>query len=518
MSKFFNTTGPCDSRRHYMLPPQGRLPGLSDLIRRGDYFVIHAARQSGKTTLILDLERELNAGGEFCAVYCNVEPANEIADPKEGLPAIARSIAKAVRRSHLVQAGLEAMDARDYTNVVNETLVQFAESCSKPVVLLFDEVDCLRNGTLIGFLRQLRDGYITRSKTPFPHSIALVGMRNIRDYKARIRENRDALGSASPFNIVAEALTLRNFSGEEVAQLYQQHTAETRQCFAVGVVDWVMEKTCGQPWLVNAVARECVEKILKNDFSKEVTVELVDQAIQNIILRRDTHIDSLLERLKEERVRRVVEPLITGQQGEIQRSTDDYQYVKDLGLIRDDRRMVEPGCPIYAEVMVRTLTADLQGSLESPIYPYALARYRMAQGLNMGLILEDFQQFWRENSGIWREKFDYKEAAPHLILMAFLQRVVNGGGRIDREMAAESRRLDLCVELDKKRYPIELKLRSAEKTEEEGIAQLMKYLDILGAGEGWLLIFDRREEVSWDQKIYRKEVSRGTKTIHVFGC
>ncbi|MDD4192325.1 MAG: hypothetical protein PHI28_13410 [Mangrovibacterium sp.] len=77
-------------------------------------------------------------------------------------------------------------------------LNELCQLFDKPLVLLFDEVDCLGNGTLISFLRQLRDGYINREDYPFPRSIALVGMRNIRDYKARVRDDGKTLGSASP--------------------------------------------------------------------------------------------------------------------------------------------------------------------------------------------------------------------------------------------------------------------------------------------------------------------------------
>jgi len=78
-------------------------------------------------------------------------------------------------------------------------------------------------------------------------------------------------------------------------------------------------------------------------------------------------------------------------------------------------------------------------------YPYTIPRYLKGKEFDMKYLLKDFQEFWRENSEIWSELYQYKEAAPHLILQAFLQRVINGGGKILREMAAGKRRLDLCV-------------------------------------------------------------------------
>jgi hypothetical protein len=270
--------------------------------------------------------------------------------------------------------------------------------------------------------------------------------------------------------------------------------------------------------LVNAIAREVIVEMLQSDYTKPVTAKLVDKAIQTIILRRDTHIDSLLERLKEERVRRVMEPVITGELEKISMQSDDYHYTKDLGLIREAPGLVEPANPIYAEVIIRTLSADSQKDLTESKYPYKMPRYLKNGRIDMTMLLQDFQAFWRENSEIWVERYAYKEAAPHLILQAFLQRVVNGGGQIIREFAAGRGHLDLCVVFEGKKYPIELKLRYSSKTEENSYAQIIGYMDTLGVKEGWLIIFDRRLDRDWDAKIYLKTEKMGDKMVTIVGC
>jgi hypothetical protein len=257
---------------------------------------------------------------------------------------------------------------------------------------------------------------------------------------------------------------------------------------------------------------------IKSAYTKPVTAELVDKAIQTIILRRDTHIDSLLERLKEERVRRVIEPVIIGELSEIHTQSDDYRYATDLGLIREDKGVIMPSNPIYAEVIIRTLSADSQKDLGESKYPRQMPHYLKNGRIDMTLLLQEFQVFWRENSEIWVERYQYKEAAPHLILQAFLQRVINGGGQIIREFAAGRNRLDLCVEYEGKKYPIELKLRRSDKTEEETYSQITGYMDALGAKEGWLVIFDRRTKTKWDAKIYLKTETIEDKTVTIVGC
>lgn len=384
-------------------------------------------------------------------------------------------------------------------------------------MILFDEVDCLENGTLIGFLRQLRNGYVNRNRIPFVHSIALVGMRNIRDYKSDIRDDRETLGSYSPFNIVKASKTLRNFTLGEITQLYAQHTEITEQAFSPDVIQKVYDKTQGQPWLVNAIACEIVEQILEFDVSRKILPTQVEQAVQTIILRRDTHIDSLMERLKEPRVQRIVEPVILGESQGYSLLDDDYQYVLDLGLLSEVEHQLIPSNPIYGEVLIRTLNSRSQMQMERQGFPATAPAYLVDGKLDMKHLLSDFQQFWREHSDIWVERYQYQEAAPHLILLAFLQRVVNSGGLISRELASGKGRLDLCVHYDNQKYPIELKLRYSPKNYQEGKKQLANYMDQLGCSEGWLIVFDRRKTVSWHKKIFWQTHKLTNKTIHIVG-
>jgi AAA+ ATPase superfamily predicted ATPase len=295
-----------------MIEASSRLHGVEELIDKEQYFVIHAARQSGKTTYLKDLTNRLNATGKYYALYCSLESVQNIVEPEKGIPAIIRSMYSFLKYTTIPDTGKFASDAdyADYNNVLRTSLTDYCILLDKPLIIFFDEADCLSDDTLILFLRQLRAGYNERSSTPFVHSVALVGMCNIRDYKARIRPDSETLGSASPFNIVTETLTLKNFTKEEIVQLYRQHTGETGQVFEEDAIELVWEQTQGQPWLVNAIAREVIEKIQHSDYTKPVTAELVNEAIQNIILNRPTHIDSLLERLKEGRVRRIIEPMI----------------------------------------------------------------------------------------------------------------------------------------------------------------------------------------------------------------
>ena len=143
------------------------------------------------------------------------------------------------------------------------------------------------------------------------------------------------MGSSSPFNIKDESLTLRNFTRDEVGELYAQHTAETGQLFLPEAADRAFDLTCGQPWLVNALARRLVQDLV-TDRAQSLTAADVTRAKELLIQRQDTHLDSLSERLREPRVRQVVEPMLAGWvTGDL--PPDDVRYVCDLGLLRPSR-------------------------------------------------------------------------------------------------------------------------------------------------------------------------------------
>jgi hypothetical protein len=514
MARIFNVAGPCLPEDHYLLPAQARLDGLQTLIDSNQFFVIHAARQSGKTTLLLDLVRTIEASGRYRALYATAEAGHGQDDPERGIPAVVGALQMAAWGAPWLQ-GREVPGFGEVTVLqrVQRVIAWMCQQADRPLVLLLDEADCLGGGTLVSVLRQLRQGYVMRGTHPFLHSLALVGMRNLRDFKAGMRPDTETLGSASPFNIIKEALTLRQFTRDEVACLYAQHTAATGQVFPASVVDLIHHQTQGQPWLVNAIACQIVERELRRDPGLAITTAVAQAAIQHLILRRDTHIDSLIERLREDRVRRVVEPVILGEERALDMVSDDVRYCLDLGLLRDDRGTISPACPIYAEVIARALSWSSQCAID----PALEHRWVGADGIDLDGLLRAFQQFWRDNADIWAPRELYPEAAPHLILMAYLQRVINGGCHIAREFATGRKRVDLNLTHAGRHHPIELKLWRGPASREEGLAQLAAYCGRLGCADGWLVLFDRRPERSWEQRCTWDLVERDGKRLRVVG-
>jgi hypothetical protein len=409
----------------------------------------------------------------------------------------------------------------DEGTAFNQILTLWSAESQKPLVLLIDEVDSLIGDTLIAVLRQLRAGYDKRPNL-FPQSIVLCGVRDVRDYRIHSARDKAIISGGSAFNIKAESLRLGDFGQAEVERLFQQHTQETGQLFEAGVLDSVWELTQGQPWLVNALGYEvCFKMEAGLDRSRSITAEMIIEAKERLILRRETHLDQLVDKLREPRVQRVISPMLEGVDLEGRISQDDIQYVIDLGLARRTQSGLQIANPIYREVIPRELGYIVQLNLESTFQP---SWYVAADGrLDMDKLLSAFQQFFREHSESWIERFDYKEAGPQLLVQAFLQRIINGGGRVEREYGLGRGRTDLLViwpyPSGEQRVVIELKLRrgSPDETIEQGLEQTWVYLDRCGAENGHLIIFDRDKKRSWGEKIFsREEIYKGRR-IMVWG-
>ncbi len=512
MPRFFNTAGLCFPEDHYMVEPLNRFHGVEELISRKLYFTIHAPRQTGKTTYLYALARKLNGQGTYTALVVSfeqagyagisVDKANQVLI-EEIYSATGRQLPESERPQN--PGGKNLSSLKSY-------LENWSSSQKKPIVLFIDEIDALLDEVLVAMLRQLRDGYQGRPKF-FPSSIVLVGLRDVRDYKAEVRKGQQSMGTASPFNIKSDSLILKNFSREEVFLLLEQHTHATGQVFPDEVKEGIYALTGGQPWLTNALANQMVFRVLKNDVSKPITPEVLVEAKNQLILRRDTHLDSLVDKLKEDRVKRIVQAVVNGDNLSFNVLDDDIVYVRDLGIIGQTDPLSFAN-PIYSEIILRIMASPIQASIPADIRQ---AWFVDKKGrLDMDKLLKEFQRFYRRNGGAWLERYEYKESAHHLLLMAFLQRVINAGGEIRREMAVGNGRLDLFVGFGNREFALELKIKRGDYTIEDGKEQLHRYIETLGLPGGYLVIFDPADK-PWEEKLYFKPLQYEGKQITMVG-
>ncbi len=533
LEKQFNTAGPCIAEDHYLIDPLKRIDheDILSLIDSKRYFVLHAPRQTGKTTSLRALVDLLNRENRYRAVYANIEAAQAARhDVVAGMNTVASVLVRQIGFNTGEVAMADWFDRHrqhDAHDLITSFLTAWSQlDLTRPAVLVLDEVDALVGDTLISLLRQLRSGYAERPAN-FPQSVILCGVRDIRDYRIHSSQNEIITGG-SAFNVKAESLRVGNFIREEVEALWLQHTQATGQTFDPAIFAELWEDSRGQPWLVNALGHELTyrNRTLRADRTRPITLADYHAARDSLIQRRDTHLDQLVDKLREERVREVISPLLQTEQDTSHLQEDHLQYVEDLGLIRR-KPVLAIANRIYQEVLPREITSGWQAGMSMLPAWYITPDHR----LDLPKLLAAFQQFFREQSDSWLQGFNYQEAGPQLLLQAFLQRIVNGGGRIDREYGLGRKRTDLYIQwpLDEtrgylgpvQRVVLELKLwrkGTLDKVLEVGLPQTVDYARQCGADEAHLLIFDRREDSDWDERVWQQTLIQEGYEVQVWGA
>jgi len=522
--KYFNTAGPVNRPNSYKIDPLKRwnMREILNLINTERYFILHAPRQTGKTSCLRALQDYLSTEDRYFTMYINVEPGQTARhDVGRAIKAILGMLADELLKQKIDKSVIDELYSlykeTDADSGLKRILTHLSTIIPKPVVLFIDEIDSLIGDSLISVLRQLRAGYDTRPAT-FPASVVLCGLRDIKDYRIHTSDNEIITGG-SCFNIKAESLRLGDFTRGDVVELYAQHTSETGQCFADGCIDLVMDYTEGQPWLVNALAKEVTEKMEENtDRSVAITPEMFRVAKERLILSRQTHIDMLADKLKEDRVQNIMLPMILGEN--VLFDNEDVDYCMDLGLIKKTSEGLKISNKIYNEVIPRELTRQQQEYFVTQYQPI----WKKKNGsLNVNTLLTLFKDFWHKNEDIWdASNKGYKEAAPQLVLQAFLQRVANcTEGSVTREFGLGRQRTDILVEWKYTRNSklviqnvvIEIKTitdnQSYETEKQKALEQTSQYAKKCREKKAYILFFNRGIKPRWttddpvEQAVYK---------------
>jgi hypothetical protein len=381
--RFFNTAGPCRAEDHYMLPPLRRLPELQRLVAERQFYSLHAARQTGKTTAMLAFAEELRTNGAV-ALHTSLEtarqtPAVEAAEPR-WLRAIFDSARWALVPGERPPPLAEVLGGEPGTRLGTYLSDWAAALHPRPLVLLFDEVDCVEGEAMVSLLGQLRAGFSLRPRA-FPSSIALIGMRDPKDYLVESKGGAPP-NPGSPFNIKAASLTLSSFTLEDVAELYGQHAGDTGQPFTDAAIDRAYQLSQGQPFLVNALAYHLTRE-QPVPTPTPITAADIDRAKEHLVRARTTHLDNLSHRLYEPRVAAILRPILMGDPVPSGRD-EDVEYSIDLGLIRRESGGLALANPIYREVLPRALSATREMSLADPWWPWR----RAGGGLDLPALID----------------------------------------------------------------------------------------------------------------------------------
>jgi hypothetical protein len=483
-----------------MVPPERRLPQARRLVEQLGYFTVHAPRQTGKTTTLRALARMLTSEGRHAAIHVSCEAAAPAGDDYETAQ---RTVLAELRRQASIDLPAELQPPRDWPvespkgALTAASLTAWARACPRPIVLLLDEVDALRGVSLETLLRQLMVGYPSRPEA-FPASIAVAGSRDVgRRAGGEPAASPGAL--ASPFPVELQSARIDDFTEAEVFQLYGQHTAETGQPFTGGAMLRVWELTRGQPWLVNALAREVVESVGVHP-PAPITELHIDEGKERLLRSRSTHIDHLVAHLAEPAVLRVMAPVIAGTfDGPVATYEDDLRHVQELGLIARSRPL-RLANPIYTEAITRAL-----GRLVEDRVPVSRTKELCDPDgrLELDRVLAAFVKLWTDHGEELAARVIYPEIGPQLVLMGFLQRLASDGGTLDRQLGAGRGRIDLLLRwphegaLGERAWQLEPFVVMAWVGDRpdplpEGLRLLESSLEERTLDHGTLVIFDRR--------------------------
>lgn len=219
MERYFNTAGPNRAECEYTLNPLSRfdLEDILGYIAQGKYFVLHAPRQTGKTSCMLALRDYLNASDNYISVYANVEGGQA---SRNDVQSVVKSTIDTLTREVILVTKNESVNeirnsVQDFgkDSMLAIFLSRLSETLDKPLVLILDGIDALVGDSLVSVRRQLRAGYANRPKA-CPQTVILCGVRDVRDYRI-VLSNQVLVTGGSAFNIKAMSLPLVNFSKED---------------------------------------------------------------------------------------------------------------------------------------------------------------------------------------------------------------------------------------------------------------------------------------------------------------
>jgi len=491
----FNITGSIIPEEHYYVDLKPALKELMALVEKKKYFVINRPRQFGKTTTLNFLAQRLQAGGEYAPALISFEPFTQRANITEAefYLKIAKRIAEeldaiAPNSKMPVPAVVERDDFFDW-------LREICKSCK--LVLLIDEVDAAPENAVIGFLAGLREMYLQRSRNrkPAPHAVALAGVHDIKNLKARYRDETKTIGTSSPFNIAID-YELPAFSRKNIRQYYLQHSAATGQEFEDEAINRVYEATNGHPWLVSVLAKLLVEEIVPNR-KQRIRLDHAERAIQKLLVTPNPNFDSLFKNARHASLFPIVLDLLTGRSREYNILGKNVSLGVKYGIFAAKEQQLILANLIYAQALYKHFKEEFEGTGLNDLVAGQRSPERNGH-LDFRRVLDKFQAFMKAKGAAVSKHCDFHEATGQLLLLSYLDLLVNGKGWTFKEPQSGEGRIDVVCCYGRQKEVVELKLWYGERRYAAGLSQLAKYLDRESLDHGYLFVFDRRENAKRD--------------------
>ncbi|WP_234117507.1 AAA family ATPase [Clostridium hydrogenum] len=510
MKKYFNTTGVCVPRKHYMVNIDNKLKEIKKLIDKENYFVINRPRQYGKTTTLNQLKKHLYT--EFLIISISFEGIGDLVFSEENLFCNAvldimvdnLALTNANKSNLLKKLSINIYNLKDLSKVITK----FIEQCDKEVILLIDEVDKSSNNQLfLSFLGMLRNKYLLR-ETDEDHtfkSVILAGVHDIKTLKLKLRTGEDKKYN-SPWNIAVNFNVDLSFNPEEIATMLVDYDNFNNLSMDIKKLsEKIYYFTSGYPFLVSRICQ-----VIDEDFYEENkqpwTLNDIDKAVKIILDERNTLFDSLIKNLENNDallkfINRIV---LDGEEFSFVASDNLINLGVTYGFLKNNNGKCVVANRIFEQYIYNHLASrTARESVSFSGYNIKQSFITKAGGLNFENILRKFQLFMKEQYS--SKDIPFLEQHGRLLFIAFIKPIINGVGFDFKEVqVSEEKRLDLIITYNNFKYIIELKIWRGEKYHENGINQLCNYLDIHNLNKGYLVVFNFNKNKEYKEELICK--------------
>jgi hypothetical protein len=527
--KFFNTCGPCRPSRHHLVPSLDRAPVVRQMAEDdGTCFFLKGPRQSGKTTLALELAREISAAGRFHALYMTLREARGARGRRLGARLFLDALDSALKAHPdpmVARIEIPRDPAACPRSAARTALARLCSALDRPLVLLVDDMDMLSGKALQSLLDQMATGLAAGRPEAFPRSVGLFGLRGPdpsghaggRGGRARGpagRGNRADPG-LSPFSMARE-IALPPFSFADIDKLCELHAAAGGQAASEEAKLRIWDWTEGAPWLVNALVSTALDFVLHGDPKAPLTSAAVNEAARALLRETPAHLRGLAGLLSDPGVRRACSDALCGGGAGQALSGGGAALALDMGLLSagwDDR--LRPAGGICRELVLRALTSHIRP-------PAGLRESCRGEGdgPDMTLLLQEFQRQWRWNSRSWRTPLaDIPGAGEKLPFLAFLEAALPEGAVLEKGPSAAQGGLSIAVRGNARVRPVLAVLERPGGPGHQGyLEELSDAMDAEGSAEGWLAFFDLDPAKGPDERIFWKTRTLASgRAAHVAG-
>jgi len=511
MEKVFNTTGLCMPEDHYMVDIEDKLIQIKTLIDRRNYFTINRGRQYGKTTTLTALETYL--ADEYTVISISFEEMGDasFATEKAFCQEFLERVRVALKFSNVSKEYQESWKNQSIETfpALSDHITNLCEN--KKVVLMIDEVDKASNfRVFLGFLNMLRNKFLARAKRrDFTfHSVVLAGVYDIKNIKLKmVAEGSHLLANDekeqnSPWNIATTFEIDMTFSIKEIAGMLADYENDHQTGMnVVEVAEEIYFYTNGYPVLVSRICWYLDTKI------KEWSLDGVQEAVRRLERETDNELfKSLSQNLeKNEEMRNLLyDILILGGRRSFSNDNPAIDLAYRYGYIEEINDRVKISNKIF-EMRMTSYFISKDEAKSGVFTTGSLTNEIIRSGqFDMSLCLERFRAHWKEIYSQKEGKFLEKQC--RIMFLTYLKPLLNGQGFYFIETAlSDDRRMDLVVTYGNKRFVLELKIWKGTLYNEEGVEQLLGYMDKLGESKGYLLTFDFRENPDVIEPRWRDE-------------